>query len=210
MTRALVAARSPGTRAGLESLLARNGLISVVGSSSLADDLADVIAAAVPDVVLLVLDPGAELPLPLLASPDRPREPAIIVLGDEPVEAWAPRAIRAGAHGALPRSATAEEVLAAVEAVLAGLVVMPADLAETVVRIRGGAAPAASAQPLTPREAEVLGLLAEGLGNKVIAARLGISDHTVKTHLAAVFAKLRVSNRAEAVSAGVRQGLIML
>jgi DNA-binding NarL/FixJ family response regulator len=63
---------------------------------------------------------------------------------------------------------------------------------------------------LTPREIEVLGMLAEGLGNKVIAARLGISDHTVKTHVAAIFGKLGVSTRAEAVASAARLGLIML
>jgi DNA-binding NarL/FixJ family response regulator len=65
-------------------------------------------------------------------------------------------------------------------------------------------------QPLTPREAEVLGMLAEGLGNKVIATRCGISEHTVKTHVAAVFAKLGVSTRAEAVASAARAGLLML
>jgi DNA-binding NarL/FixJ family response regulator len=63
---------------------------------------------------------------------------------------------------------------------------------------------------LTPREIEVLAMLAEGLGNKVIAARLGISDHTVKTHVAAIFGKLGVSTRAEAVAFAARLGLIML
>jgi two-component system, NarL family, response regulator YdfI len=70
--------------------------------------------------------------------------------------------------------------------------------------------PPSPAPALTPREIEVLGMLAEGLGNKVIATRLGISDHTVKTHVAAVFGKLAVSTRAEAVASGARLGLIML
>ena len=63
---------------------------------------------------------------------------------------------------------------------------------------------------LTPREAEILGLIAEGMSNKVIARRLGISAHTVKYHLEAVFAKLAVNSRAEALSKGVRQGLVSL
>jgi DNA-binding CsgD family transcriptional regulator len=65
-------------------------------------------------------------------------------------------------------------------------------------------------QPLTGREIEILGLLAEGLGNKAIAGRLGISEHTVKSHLTSVFAKLDVSTRAEAVASAARLGLIML
>src|SRR5207302_9839421 len=63
---------------------------------------------------------------------------------------------------------------------------------------------------LTNREREILGLLAEGLGNKQIAARLGISTHTVKTHLELLFDKLGVSSRAEAVAVGVRRGLLLL
>ena len=63
---------------------------------------------------------------------------------------------------------------------------------------------------LTNREREILGLLADGLGNKQIASRLGISTNTVKTHLELLFEKLEVSSRAEAVAAGVRRGLLLL
>jgi DNA-binding CsgD family transcriptional regulator len=65
-------------------------------------------------------------------------------------------------------------------------------------------------QPLSQRELEILGLLAAGLGNKAVAARLGISGHTVKTHVMSLFEKLGVSTRAEAVAAGVRRGILML
>jgi DNA-binding NarL/FixJ family response regulator len=71
-------------------------------------------------------------------------------------------------------------------------------------------AAAPPAQALSPREIEVIAMLAEGLGNKVIAARLGISDHTVKSHVASIFAKLGVSTRAEAAVNAARLGLIML
>src|SRR2546427_10486180 len=78
-----------------------------------------------------------------------------------------------------------------------------------------GAAPARTAPPatearLTPRELEVLGLLAEGIGNKGIATRLAISERTVKFHIAAIFDKLGVTSRTEAVTAGLRRGLILL
>jgi len=63
---------------------------------------------------------------------------------------------------------------------------------------------------LTGREREILGLLAEGMGNKQISARLGISTNTVKTHLELLFDKLDVSSRAEAVATGVRRGLLLL
>jgi DNA-binding NarL/FixJ family response regulator len=113
-------------------------------------------------------------------------------------------ALRAGARGALPRESGPEEIAAAVQAVAAGLLVVHPDLADA-------ADPAhAAGAPLTPRERQVLSMLADGLGNKTIAARLGISDHTVKAHVAAVFEKLGVSTRAEAAALGLRRGLIAL
>jgi DNA-binding CsgD family transcriptional regulator len=73
----------------------------------------------------------------------------------------------------------------------------------------GGSGEAAE-QVLSPRESEILGLLASGLGNKEIAWRLKISEHTVKFHITSVFNKLSVSSRAEAVATGIRRGLISL
>jgi DNA-binding NarL/FixJ family response regulator len=107
------------------------------------------------------------------------------------------------------RTATADAIAAAVEAAAAGLVVLPAD---ALAEVPAGAAARAAAplEPLSAREAQILALLAEGLVNKQIAARLGISRHTVKTHLAALFHKLGVSTRAEAVAAGARAGVILL
>jgi DNA-binding CsgD family transcriptional regulator len=64
--------------------------------------------------------------------------------------------------------------------------------------------------PLSPREREILSLVAEGLGNKIVAARLGISEHTVKTHVTSIFEKLGAESRAEAVAIGARTGVILL
>ena len=66
------------------------------------------------------------------------------------------------------------------------------------------------AQPLTARETEVLGMLADGLGNKIIAARLGISAHTAKFHVASIMAKLGAGSRTEAVTIGMRRGLVVI
>jgi DNA-binding NarL/FixJ family response regulator len=96
---------------------------------------------------------------------------------------------------------------AAVAALAEGLCVVPRVLLEGL--LRRPAAPAdRGAAALTPREAEVLGLLAEGLANKQIGAELGISDHTVKFHVASIYAKLGAGNRIEAVQAGLRLGLL--
>ena len=116
--------------------------------------------------------------------------------------------------GVLPRDATAEEIIAALEAAAVGLVTLPSELAvDVVAAARTTNAPRHSGpptQPLTRREIEVLGMLAEGLANKNIAARLGISEHTVKTHVASILTKLDAFSRAEAVAIGARQGLILL
>jgi DNA-binding NarL/FixJ family response regulator len=100
------------------------------------------------------------------------------------------------------------------EAAAVGLVTLPAELAaDFLSAARGPSVPrpaGASTQPLTRREVEVLGMLAEGLANKNIAARLGISEHTVKTHVASILTKLDAFSRAEAVAIGARQGLILL
>jgi len=209
VTRVLVAASSPAIRAGLSALLAGHHGLTVLeapGRPALLTDLAETVEA---DVVLLALEPGEPLPLPLALPPDSAgREPAVVVVGDDTAEGWMQRALRAGARGVLPRGATGEQIADAVVADAVGLSVQPATSSPAAVRPTLNAT--APAQPLTPREIEVLTMLAEGLANKAIAGRLAISEHTVKTHVAAVFGKLGVSTRAEAVAIAARIGMLML
>jgi len=218
--RTLVAAASPVMRAGLEAMLARSASVSIVAVTS-GESLADEIEAQEPQVVVLAVEARESMPaaLALLArivlAPDAAsRTPALVLLADAPSAAWTADAVRAGARAVLPHDATSEEIVAAVEAAAAGLVTLPADLAIELVGASHSATPARSpnvaTQPLTPRELEILGMLAEGLANKNIAARLGISEHTVKTHVASILTKLDAYSRAEAVAIGVRQGLILL
>ncbi|MBA3522777.1 MAG: response regulator transcription factor [Gemmatimonadales bacterium] len=212
MTRVVIAASSPAVRAGLGALLAGVPALTLLESPTTLGALADLVETVEADVVLLALEPGEALPLPLAVQPDAAgREPAVLVLGDEPTEAWASRALRAGARGVLPRTASGEQIAAAVAAVAARLVVLPeySRGPPSVPAFRTGA-PLPPVHPLTPREVEVLAMVAEGLGNKLIAVRLGISEHTVKTHVATTFGKLGVSTRAEAVAMAARLGLIML
>jgi DNA-binding NarL/FixJ family response regulator len=110
--------------------------------------------------------------------------------------------------GIVPHDAPPEELGAAAAAVAQGLVVLPRAVADGAL----AGAPAAEelSEPPTAREGEVLGLLARGLSNKQIARELHISEHTVKFHISALYAKLGVGNRAEAVSQGARHGLISL
>ncbi len=116
-----------------------------------------------------------------------------------------------GASAVLPLDVRAPELVAAIRAAASGLVVMqPAVSAELATLTRAGQRRAELPVVLTPREQEVLTLLARGLANKAMALQLGITEHTVKTHVAAVYDKLGATNRAEAVVAAARQGLIMI
>jgi DNA-binding CsgD family transcriptional regulator len=128
--------------------------------------------------------------------------PPVILLTDEPTAT-----LRAGVQGLLPREATESEISGAVAAVAAGLVAVHPQFLDAVAM---RSAPVDLEEPLTPREVEVLRLLAEGVANKEIAFRLGISEHTVKFHVASLLDKLHAATRTEAVSIGLRGGLITL
>lgn len=134
-----------------------------------------------------------------------------VLLVDRPHADVAAAALRAGASAVLARQSDARELLAAIAAVRAGLVVLDPSvrdaLAPATAALRGTAAPA---EPLTARERQVLAMLANGLSNRRIAERLAISENTVKAHVAAIFAKLGATTRTEAVTLGVRLGLVML
>jgi len=198
LTRLLIAAPSPVVRAGLEALAASNPSLELAGSFP---DLASVDAVR-PDVVLAAFAP-ADL------SPANGLAPSYVLLTGETQPAWTADIVRLGVRALLPRDASAEAILAAVEAAAAGLaLVAPADLEAL---LRAGPQPAAAPETaLTPREMEVLRLMAEGAANKTIAWKLSISEHTVKFHVASIFAKLNAGTRTEAVTQGVRRGLIFL
>ena len=126
-------------------------------------------------------------------SADRPAESEapVVLLTQAPPNGSPPA-------GLLPPDAPAEQLDAALRAVAAGLLVRAPQLPAP----RSGFAAADDAPLLTPREREILGLLGEGLSNKAMARRLGISVHTVKFHLEALFSKLDATSRAEAVAKG--------
>lgn len=116
-------------------------------------------------------------------------------------------------RGVLPEWASEREIQIALEAAATGLLVLHGDIAEQTAHAPSPPSVSASEVPgeaLSPREREVLNLLAAGLGNKEIAWQLKISDHTVKFHVTSIFNKLSVSSRAEAVAVGIRRGLIAL
>jgi DNA-binding NarL/FixJ family response regulator len=199
LIRTLLAADSPQDRAGLRVLLSDAPPIEIVGTSATAE-LRRLIAQLAPDVLVEFGEHGS--------TPARlPR----VSLVEDPPAAWAARVGERGpgdGFAILSRDAEADEVCGAVVAVAAGRAV--AQRGALAVAAPQARAPHARPERLSAREVDVLSELARGAGNKQIAARLGVSEHTVKFHVGSIFAKLGVSSRTEAVTHGVRLGLIML
>jgi two-component system, NarL family, response regulator YdfI len=206
--RLVIAAPSAIVRAGLESVGASAPATEVVGASDLAS-LTAAVDRHQPEVVLAAVEAHHdEPPEELLALAGREGAPAIVVLAPDLQPPWTAEALRAGIRAVLPGDLGPREILAAVEAAAAGLVVLhPQDLPQLVA---DRPVPAAPSQILSPREIQVLEMLAEGSGNKTIAWKLGISEHTAKFHVASILSKLNAGTRTEAVTQGIRRGLILI
>jgi DNA-binding NarL/FixJ family response regulator len=202
--RVLIAAPSAVVRAGLESLLAGVPGLDVTGVFA---DLHGTEELR-PDVIL------AALPLDQLNGATESGGPAIVLLTDAEHPVWTAEALRMGVRATLPRDASAEAIIAAVEAAGSGMAVVDPLELEALLGAQFAVSPvsstAAATATLTHRETEVLRLMAEGVANKEIAWRLGISEHTVKFHVASILGKLNASSRTEAVTRGLRQGLILM
>ena len=211
--RILIGASSAVVRAGLESLLASAPTFQVVGSFPIGTALAQ-FEDLQPDVVLLDLESLADESMSAaVESGGMVRNSALVILTDNFENSQVADALRSGVRAILPREATSEEIVVAIQASLTGLVVLHPDAFGSVLfptSLGEQAELDPSAQILTPREIEVLRMIAEGLGNKEIASKLRISDHTVKFHISSIFVKLGASSRTEAVTIGIRKGLIMV
>ena len=204
-TRVLILAENDVVAATLEaSLRDRADLHIAVGRSRA---LGRLIEEHEPTVIILAstaarLEPALEAFVGLL------RVPPVILLVEDPRLAWTTGARRAGVHAVLRRDAPVEQITAAICAATAGLLTLHPDV------FRSAARPAFSDEreehALTAREREVLEMMAEGLSNRMIARRLGISAYTVKFHVASILGKLRAGSRTEAVTLGIRRGLISL
>jgi DNA-binding NarL/FixJ family response regulator len=210
MIRVLVKASSPITRAGLESLLRAYPALRLV--QDWPGDARGIGAESPPDVLLVeaetLSDPAAREAIDWAGAGG----PVVLLVHDPATEAVA-EALRAGVKAVLPSGLAGAEIVAAIEAAAAGLVVLDASGIETLLRAPTAVTSGGSetqVEALTPRELEVLRLLAAGLGNKEIASRLEISEHTVKFHVASIMGKLGAASRTEAVTLGIRHGLIMI
>lgn len=210
MIRVLVKASSAIARAGLESLLREHPGFQLVRDTPGGAPVAE--AESLPDVLVAeaenLADDSAREALDWASAGGA----VVLLLRNSASESIA-EALREGVKAVLPEGLAATEIAAAIEAAAAGLVVLDGMGAEMLIRAAvpasgGGVKPLA--ESLTPREIEVLRLVAVGLGNKEIAGRLEISEHTVKFHVASLMGKLGAASRTEAVTLGIRHGLIMI
>ena len=209
MIRVLVTASSPITRARLEKLLRSSRTLEVVSDPAESSSLARSAADLQPGLVVVELESAEGDPLELLGELEV--DAPVLLLVDDPDGAWVASALEAGVRAILPRQVTGPEITAAIHAASEGLVVLSPGirlgLSDDVLR-RVDLEPLP--ESLTPREVEVLRALADGLGNKEIGERLGISEHTVKFHVSSVMGKLGATSRTQAVTLGIQHHLVML
>jgi len=212
--RVFIVAASPLARSGLQQLLA-SPEIEIVGSAVDLDSASGLLSEPEAELDVIVVDAsrdsgavvatlsggpsdiGADIPIVVLESADNGAGSDLL---------------RQGARAVLPAAVSPAEMIAALRAVTSGLIVLhPLTIAALPhAAINTSRTTEELVEPLTKREKEVLQMLAAGLGNKEIAAKLNISDHTAKFHVGSILGKLGVSTRAEAVAMGIRRGFVLL
>jgi DNA-binding NarL/FixJ family response regulator len=201
--RVQILTESAHTRARLRAIIAAAPGLELSEESTGGDAAADVV----------LLDPEPLADSLSRGPPPAPASARTLILTDRLSEEWARELLSRRAAGAIARSAQAKEIIAAIESVTAGLIVFSAGLLADAQPQPGPARkppPGALQDSLTPRETDVLRMLADGVSNKEVALRLHISEHTVKYHLSSIFGKLGVSSRTEAVMAGIQRGIILI
>ncbi len=205
-------------RTGFAALLDTQADFAVVGTASDGAEAVRMSRELLPDVVLMdVRMPGTdgiEATRQLTGDADGPR---VIILTTFDLDEYVYDALRAGASGFLLKDVTAERLFDAVRVVAAGQALLAPAVTRRLIsefaKIRPKAtdqpqSPASAISDLTPRETEVLRLLAEGLSNPEIAARLVVTEETVKTHVSRVLHKLGLRHRTQAVVLAYESGLV--
>lgn len=203
--RVAIASTSSVRRAGLEALVKSTPSLRLAASLGEVQNLFQRFDGLQADALIVDVHSQSSLtpPTRILAIP-------VVALVDNPDPSWTAQALRHGIRSILPRDADAEQIRAAVLAAHSGLVLLGAEVSQALAKgVRTQQHPD-PVENLTTRELEVLGMLAEGLSNRQIADRLRLSDHTIKFHISSILDKLGVSTRTEAVTAGLRMGLILL
>jgi DNA-binding NarL/FixJ family response regulator len=204
-------------RSGFAGLLDTQPDFTVVGTAADGAEAVRVCRETSPDVVLMdVRMPGVdgiEATMQLTSPPgDRPR---IIILTTFDLDDYVYDALRAGASGFLLKDITAEQLFDAVRVIAAGEALLAPTVTRRLIgefarqRPRTASSRAARLATLTPRETQVLRLVAEGLSNPEIAARFVVTEETVKTHVSRMLAKLGLRDRTQAVVTAYETGLVV-
>jgi two-component system, NarL family, response regulator LiaR len=192
-------------RDGLCYLLSQEPDVTVVGEAGDGQHTVDVIAATRPDVLLLDLYmPDLDGHAVLAALHDAPHRPAVVVLTSAPDDENLVRAVHAGATSYLLKTASAEHVIAAIRDAAAGTASLSPELLTRLTQALRRSPPPDPLQPLSPREREVLRLIARGHSNRQIARELAIGEQTVKTHVRSILAKLGLQDRVQAAIFAIR------
>ena len=203
--RIAVAAPSAVRRARLESVIRSQPELQLAGSFGAVSSLASFARSNEVDVLVVDADTVRDLLL-------EPRSEAAIVLLTEVTDARSiSRLLRSGVRAILSRESDPGQVLSGIYAAYDGMVLLSTPTAESLAAVYGDRSlelDVELSEEITSRESEVLRMLAEGLVNKDIATRLGISEHTIKFHISSILDKLGASTRTEAVTLGIRLGLI--
>ncbi len=202
--RILIIADDPLARAGLATLLASQPGCIIAGQIAGDANLREAREVYLPEIVLWDVGLSPSASVERLGDLRDAGLPVVALLADDTnaADVWS-----AGARGILSREASAETIVSALRAVTEGLAVFDPNFALLPSRSQPTTP---LTEELTPREREVLQLLAEGQSNKEIARRLGISEHTVKFHVNAILGKLNAQSRTEAVVRATRLGLVLL
>ncbi len=197
MTRVFVLADSEQSALDLASLISEDDRLEVVGTLAASAASLSAIRETQPDVLLASRVSASEIPDASVPA---------VLLTNEPAEVWD---VHSSIKARLPVQITPPEAFAALLAAAQGLTVLTPAQAELVLNTVPAPQPTAPMpEALTPRETQVLRMMAQGLANKEIAEQLGISDHTAKFHVASILGKLQAGSRTEAVTTGIRTGLI--
>lgn len=205
--RILIAEDQRIVREGLVAMLEDEDEVEIVGEAANGEQAVAMFAQLAPDVVLM------DLQMPVMDGPEATRRireatptARILVLTTYATDEFIFKALRAGAQGYLLKDASAEELLSAIRSVASGQTLLAPAVAARLVGGVSGTGP----EPLTARELEVLTLMGHGRSNSEIALTLAIAPRTAKVHVQNILGKLGATNRTEAVSIALRQGLISL
>ena len=212
MIRVFLIAASPLARAALQNRLKAQS-VKIIGAAASIDALSGELSDSQADVLLVdASDEPAQAIIESLTDSDLAAEISVVLLTEAVSSALSAQALHAGLRAVLPNDISTDQLTAALQAAATGLVVVhPAEISAAFPVAAPASQPLAELpEPLTRREREVLQMLAAGLANKEIAARLNISDHTAKFHVAAILGKLGAATRTEAVALGIRRGLVLL